>query len=69
MILMKLFNATKMTLELYAATSYGDEYNTYLEKAVFTSCKKTDKCPPWKMTAKNVLMIKLKNRLSIKMLG
>ena len=32
----------------------GDEFNTYYEKAVFTSCKKTDKCPPWKMSAPKI---------------
>ena len=32
----------------------GDEFNTYYEKAVFTSCKKTDKCPPWKISAPKI---------------
>jgi len=46
-----------------AATIYGDKYNTYSEKAVFTSCKKTDKCPPWKMSAKKVQHDKIKKQM------
>ena len=46
-----------------AAISYGDEYNTYFEKAVFTSCKKTDNCPPWKMIAKKVRHDKIKKQI------
>ena len=42
-----LFDNEDNDPRVIAASSYGDEYNTYSEKAVFTSCKKTDKCPPW----------------------
>jgi len=45
---------------------YGDEYNTYLDKAVFTSCKKTDKCPPWKMRAKKMQHDKIKKQIIYK---
>ena len=48
------------------AAGYGDEYNTYLDKAVFTSCKKTDKCPPWKMTAKKMRHDKIKKQIIYK---
>jgi LPS-assembly protein len=51
---------------LKAATSYGDEYNTYSNKAVFTSCKKTDKCPPWKMRAKKMRHDKIKKQIIYK---
>jgi LPS-assembly protein len=44
-------------------SGYGNEYNTYLDKAVFTSCKKTDKCPPWKVSAKNVRHDKIKKQI------
>ena len=47
-------------------SGYGDELNTYVDKAVFTSCKKTDKCPPWKMRAKNVHHDKLKKQIAYK---
>ena len=48
---------------ILAASSYGNEYNSYLEKAIFTSCKKTDKCPPWKMSAKKMHHDKIKKRI------
>jgi len=48
---------------------YGDKLNTYIDNAVFTSCKKTDKCPPWKMRAKNIQHDRVKNKLFTKMLG
>ena len=41
----------------------GDEFNTYYEKAVFTSCKKTDKCPPWKMSAPKIHHDKIKKQI------
>ena len=50
----KLFNNNLNDPRLKAVTGYGDSDYTYLDKAVFTSCKKTDKCPPWKIRSKNV---------------
>jgi LPS-assembly protein len=41
----------------------GDEFNTYYEKAVFTSCKKTDKCPPWKISAPKIQHDKNKKQI------
>ena len=49
-----------------AASGYGNEFNTYLDKGVFTSCKKTDKCPPWKMRAKKIQHDKIKKQLIYK---
>ena len=49
-----------------AASGYGNEFNTYLEKAVFTSCKKTDKCPPWKMRAQKMRHDKVKKQIIYK---
>jgi len=49
-----------------AATGYGNEFNTFLDKGVFTSCKKTDKCPPWKMRAKKIQHDKIKKQLIYK---
>jgi len=46
-----------------AASGYGNEFNTYLDKAVFTSCKKTDKCPPWKLSAKKIQHDKVKKQI------
>ena len=61
-----LFDNDKNDPRIKGVTSYGDEYNTYLDKAVFTSCKKTDKCPPWKMAAKNVRHDKIKKQIIYK---
>ena len=58
-----LFDDEENDPRVKAATSYGDKYNTYLDKAVFTSCKKTDKCPPWKMKAKNMRHDKIKKKI------
>ena len=49
-----------------AASGYGNEFNTFLDKGVFTSCKKTDKCPPWKMRAKKIQHDKIKKQLIYK---
>jgi LPS-assembly protein len=61
-----LFDDEENDPRVKAAASYGDEYNTYLDKAVFTSCKKTDKCPPWKMRAKNMRHDKIKKKIIYK---
>ena len=31
-----------------------DKENTEISKGVFTACKKTDKCPPWQLTAETI---------------
>ena len=46
-----------------AVTATGDEYNTFFNKGVFTSCKKTDKCPPWTIKAKKVHHDKIKKQI------
>jgi LPS-assembly protein len=58
-----LFGDDENDPRVNAASSYGNEYNTYLGKAVFTSCKKTDKCPPWKINAKRMNHDKIKNQI------
>jgi len=61
-----LFDDEKNDPRVNAAIGYGDQYNTYLEKGVFTSCKKTDKCPPWKMRAKKIQHDKIKKQIIYK---
>jgi len=46
-----------------AVSGYGDKYNNFYDKGVFTSCKKTDKCPPWKINAKKIQHDKIKKRV------
>ena len=61
-----LFDNEENDPRIKAATGYGNEFNTFLDKGVFTSCKKTDKCPPWKMRAKKIQHDKIKKQLIYK---
>ena len=61
-----LFDNEKNDPRINATSGYGNEFNTYLDKAVFTSCKKTDKCPPWKMTANKIHHDKDKKQITYK---
>ena len=58
-----IFNNDKNDPRINSVATYGDELNTYFDKAVFTSCKKTDKCPPWKVRAKRMNHDKVKNQI------
>ena len=49
-----------------AVSGYGDKLNTYYDKGVFTACKKTDKCPPWKITSDEIHHDKIKKRITYK---
>jgi LPS-assembly protein len=51
---------------LNSASAFGDEYNTYFKKGVFTSCKKTDKCPPWKISSNEIHHDKIKKQIVYK---
>jgi len=62
----ELFNNEENDPRVSSVSGYGNEFNTYLDKAVFTSCKKTDKCPPWKMSAVNVRHDKVKKQIIYK---
>ena len=42
---------------------------TEISKGVFTPCKKTDKCPPWQLSAEKNKYNKSKKLLIIKMYG
>ncbi|MDA7810881.1 organic solvent tolerance protein [Candidatus Pelagibacter sp.] len=46
-----------------SVSATGDEYNTFFDKGIFTSCKKTDKCPPWAIKAKKVHHDKIKKQI------
>jgi len=61
-----LFNNETNDPRITSTSGYGNELNTYLDKAVFTSCKKTDKCPPWKMRASNIKHDKAKKQITYK---
>ena len=61
-----LFDEDENDPRINSITAYGDETNTYFDKAIFTSCKKTDKCPPWKMRSKKVHHDKIKKQITYK---
>ena len=61
-----LFGNVKNDPRINAVSGYGDQFNTHLDKAIFTSCKKTDKCPPWKMRANRIKHDKVKKQITYK---
>jgi len=61
-----LFGNDKNDPRINAVFGYGNKFNTYFEKGVFTSCKKTDKCPPWKITSREVHHDKIKKQINYK---
>jgi LPS-assembly protein len=61
-----LFGDSQNDPRINAVSAYGDKFETNFEKGVFTSCKKTDKCPPWKITANNIKHDKIKKQVIYK---
>ena len=61
-----LFDNDENDPRISAVSGYGDKFNTYFEKGVFTSCKKTDKCPPWKITSSEIHHDKIKKQINYK---
>ena len=61
-----LFGNSENDPRISAVSGYGDKINTYFKKGVFTSCKKTDKCPPWKITSDEIHHDKIKKQIAYK---
>ena len=61
-----LFGNNKNDPRINAVSATGDEFITTFEKGVFTSCKKTDKCPPWQLSAEKIKHDKLKRQIIYK---
>jgi LPS-assembly protein len=61
-----LFGNNKNDPRINAVSAVSDEFITTFKKGVFTSCKKTDKCPPWKMSAKEIKHNKIKQQIIYK---
>jgi len=61
-----LFGNNENDPRINSVSGYGDKFNTYFEKGVFTSCKKTDKCPPWKITSGKIHHDKIKKQINYK---
>ena len=58
-----LYGNSKNDPRINAVSGYGNKVNNFYQKGVFTSCKKTDKCPPWKISAKKIQHDKVKKRV------
>tara|TARA_B110000211_G_scaffold12787_1_gene13379 strand:- start:253 stop:2700 length:2448 start_codon:yes stop_codon:yes gene_type:complete len=61
-----LFGNSENDPRIVAVSAEGDEFTTSFEKGVFTSCKKTDKCPPWKISAEKIKHDKIKQQIVYK---
>ena len=49
-----VFNKSDNDPRIYGASASKENNITLIEKAVFTSCKKTDECPPWQLEASKI---------------
>ena len=61
-----LFGNNENDPRVNAVSGYGDEFNTYFRKGVFTTCKKKDKCPPWKIRSGEFRHDKIKKQIIYK---
>mgnify|MGYP001364616976 CR=1 FL=1 len=61
-----LFGDPQNDPRINAVSGYGNKFKTNFEKGVFTSCRKTDKCPPWKITSKKIKHDKIKKQIIYK---
>jgi LPS-assembly protein len=61
-----LFGNNQNDPRINAISAYGDKFNKNFDKGVFTSCKKTDKCPPWKIRAKKIHHDKVEKQVNYK---
>ena len=61
-----LFDDEKNDPRINSVSAYGDEHSTYFNKGVFTSCKKTDKCPPWQIASRIIKHDKIKKQIIYK---
>ncbi len=59
----KTFNNFENDPRLKGLSSSSFEDLTIIEKGIFTSCKKTDNCPPWSIQAKKITHDKKKKQL------
>ena len=61
-----IFGNNENDPRIIAVSAEGDGPITSFEKGVFTSCKKTDKCPPWKISAEKIEHNKNKQQIIYK---
>jgi LPS-assembly protein len=51
---------------IYGISSTGNKDKTFINKGVFTSCKKNDNCPPWSINAETITHDKIKKNIIYK---
>ena len=61
-----IFGDNENDPRITAISAEGDGPITFFKKGVFTSCKKTDKCPPWKISAEKIEHNKTKQQIIYK---
>ena len=61
-----LFNNIKNDPRLLGVTASGDDNVITVKKGIFTTCEKTDKCPPWKVVATEIHHDRDKKRITYK---
>ncbi len=58
-----IFENEEQDPRIYGVSSFGNENKTVINKGVFTSCKLTEKCPPWRIESKKITHDKIKKNL------
>ena len=58
-----IFSNNENDPRLFGVSSKSDGKKTIINKAIFTSCKKNDTCPPWSISAKKIEHDKEKKQL------
>tara|TARA_B110000259_G_scaffold42601_1_gene49126 strand:+ start:2092 stop:4725 length:2634 start_codon:yes stop_codon:yes gene_type:complete len=61
-----LFGHSENDPRISAVSGSGDKFIKTFEKGVFTTCKKTDKCPPWKISSGKIQHDKVKKQIIYK---
>jgi LPS-assembly protein len=61
-----LFGSEENEPRLKGKTFSYDKKKTSVKKSIFTSCKKRDGCPPWEMTAEEIIHDKEKKTINYK---
>jgi LPS-assembly protein len=59
-----IFDNSENDPRIEGVSSSGDKDYTYINKGVFTSCKKNDNCPPWSIKSKLIKHDRIKKTLN-----
>ena len=62
----KVFGNTENDPRLYGNTIFSEKNISKITKGVFTTCKKNDKCPPWELSAEEIVHNKNKKIINYK---